>query len=67
MKWSLSGSLLYIILVAWTHCFVYISNDVATRGYIHSVFIIFVIPLRRPPPAGTLEHSTIKSHPNYNR
>ena len=29
------------ILVAWLHCFVYISNDVVTRGYIHLVFIIF--------------------------
>ena len=23
------------ILVAWIHCFVYISNGVVTRGYIH--------------------------------
>ena len=29
------------ILVAWIHCFVYISNDVVTRGYIHLVFMIF--------------------------
>ena len=31
------------ILVAWIHCFVYISNGVVTRGYIHLVFIIFVL------------------------
>ena len=31
------------ILVAWIHCFVYISNDVVTRGYIHLVFTIFVL------------------------
>ena len=31
------------ILVAWIHCFVYISNDVVTRGYIHLVLIIFVL------------------------
>ena len=31
------------ILVAWIHCFVYISNDVVTRGCIHFVFIIFVL------------------------
>ena len=30
------------ILVAWIHCFVYISNDVVTRGYIHLVFIILI-------------------------
>ena len=29
--------------VAWIHCFVYISNGVVTRGYIHLVFIIFVL------------------------
>ena len=28
------------ISVAWIHCFVFISNDVVTRGYIHLVFII---------------------------
>ena len=31
------------ILVAWIHCFVYISNSVVTRGYIHFVFIIVVL------------------------
>ena len=31
------------ILVAWIHCFVYISNGVVTRGYIHLVFIFFVL------------------------
>ena len=31
-----------LILVAWIHCFVYISNGVVTRGYIHWVFINFV-------------------------
>ena len=31
------------ILFAWIHCFVYISNGVATRVYIHLVFIIFVL------------------------
>ena len=31
------------ILVAWIHCFVYISNRVVARGYIHLVFIIFVL------------------------
>ena len=31
------------ILVAWIHCFVYISNDVVTMGCIHFVFIIFVL------------------------
>ena len=25
------------ILVAWIHCFVYISNPAVTRGYIHFV------------------------------
>ena len=39
-------ALLYIkwckvfILVAWIHCFVYISDS---RGYIHLLFIIFVL------------------------
>ena len=32
------------VLVAWIHCFVYISNGVVnTRGYIHLVFMIFVL------------------------
>ena len=32
------------VLVAWIHCFVYISNDVVnTRGYIHLMFMIFVL------------------------
>ena len=31
------------ILVVWIHCFVYISNGVVTSGYIHFVFIIFVL------------------------
>ena len=31
------------ILVAWIHCFVFISNGVVTRGYIHFVFIIFIL------------------------
>ena len=29
------------ILAACLHCFVYISHDVVTRGYIHLVFISF--------------------------
>ena len=29
------------ILAACIHCFVYISHDVVTRGYIHLVFISF--------------------------
>ena len=32
-----------IILVAWMHCFVYISNGVVTGWYIHLVFIVFVL------------------------
>ena len=31
------------ILVAWIHCFVYISNGGVTRGYIHLVSIIFIL------------------------
>ena len=31
------------ILVARIHCFVYISNYVVTKGYIHIVFIVFVL------------------------
>ena len=31
------------IFVTRIHCFVYISNDVLTRGYIHFVLIIFVL------------------------
>ena len=31
------------ILVAWIYYFVYISNDVVRWGYIHLVFIIFVL------------------------
>ena len=31
------------ILAAWIHCFVYISKGLVTRGYIHFVFIIFVL------------------------
>ena len=31
------------ILVPWIHCFVYISKGLVTRGYIHFVFIIFVL------------------------
>ena len=31
------------ILVAWIHCFVYISNYVVTKGYIPLVVIIFVL------------------------
>ena len=31
------------ILVAWIHCFVYISNGGVTRGYIHLVAIIFIL------------------------
>ena len=31
------------ILVAWIHCFVYISNCMVTREYIHFVFIILVL------------------------
>ena len=31
------------ILAAWIHCFAYISNGVVTRGYIHLVFIIFIL------------------------
>ena len=31
------------ILVAWMHCFVYISNGVVTGWYIHLVFIVFVL------------------------
>ena len=30
-------------LAAWLHCFVYISKALVTRGYIHFVFIIFVL------------------------
>ena len=35
---------LYIvfILIAWIHCFVYISKVLVTKGSIHFVFIIFV-------------------------
>ena len=38
MKWCK-----VFILVAWIHCFVYISRGVVTRWYIHYVFIIFVL------------------------
>ena len=31
------------ILAAWIHCFVYISGGLVARGYIHFVFIIFVL------------------------
>ena len=31
------------ILAAWIHCFVYISKSLVTRGYIHFVFMIFVL------------------------
>ena len=31
------------ILVAWIHCFVNISKGLVTRGYIHFVFIIFIL------------------------
>ena len=31
------------ILVAWIHCFAYISNGIVTRGYIPFVFIIFFL------------------------
>ena len=31
------------ILAAWIHCFVYISKGLITRGYIHLVFIIFIL------------------------
>ena len=30
-------------LAAWLHCCVYISKGLVTRGYIHFVFIIFVL------------------------
>ena len=31
------------IFVTRIHCFVYISNDVVTSGFIHWVFIVFVL------------------------
>ena len=31
------------ILAAWIHCFVYISGGLVARGYIHFVFIIFIL------------------------
>ena len=31
------------ILATWIHCYVYISKGLVTRGYIHFVFIIFVL------------------------
>ena len=30
-------------VVAWIDCFVYISNGAVNRGYIHLVFIIFIL------------------------
>ena len=38
MKWYNVFSLL-----TWIHCFVYISNGVVSRRYIHLVFIIIVL------------------------
>ena len=38
MKWYI-----VFILVAWMHCFVYSSNGEVARGYIHFVFIIFIL------------------------
>ena len=31
------------ILAAWIHSFVYISGGLVARGYIHFVFIIFIL------------------------
>ena len=31
------------ILVAWIHCFVYVSKGLVTRGYIHFMVLIFIL------------------------